>query len=195
MSENPYEAPKGELIDPGAAADSADFYVVSKKKMLVLFIATLGMYRVYWMYRHWQSFKQVSGARIWPVARAIFSIFYIHSLFRLVGSKRDNATVPMPAWDHKQQATFIVLILIFSHVLDRLVSKSIGSPVTDILSLLTLLPLAACFGAAQVKINEACGDPGGELNSQFTFANYVWIAIGVLLWVLVGIGLFMTEQV
>ncbi|HEX7261717.1 MAG TPA: hypothetical protein VF258_07870, partial [Luteolibacter sp.] len=149
-----------------------------------------GIYQIYWFYQNWRLHKQMTGEKIWPLPRAIFSVFFVHALFREANNQRDRASVQLPAWNHSQQATVLVLLLIISNVIDRLSSQSVGSPITDYLSLLLLFPVVACLASAQQKINEACGDPLGESNSKFTAANFFWMVLGGLLWALVGFGLF-----
>lgn len=190
MSENPYQTPQGELIYQENPSEAAGFYVVSKMKMILLFIFTAGIYQLYWFYRNWRLHKMASGEKIWPVARAIFAIFFVHSLFRMASASRDRQSPGLPAWNHGPLATIIVILLILSHILDRLASKSVGSPVTDLLGMLILLPVVACFASAQERINEACRDPRGESNSKLTVANYVWMVLGVLIWGLALYGTF-----
>lgn len=194
MTDNPYETPQGELIDPAESSEAAGFYVVSKKKLILLSAFTVGFYQVYWYYRNWKLQKLATGEKIWPVPRAIFSIFFVHSLFRAVNDKKEGGAVPREGWNHGRTATTIVILVIVSRLLDRLASQSIGSPVTDLLALLILVPTIACFASAQTRINEACGDPEGESNNKLTVANYVWIVIGLLFWALVAIGIFVTPM-
>lgn len=176
------------LIDP-------TFYIVSRKKLAILFMATLGMYSVYWFYKNWSNYKNRMSDKfdddrsIWPVPRGIFAIFFIHALFREVKAYGgDKATVS--EWNNESQATKLVLTMIVSNVLDRLSYRSIGSPYTDIASLLILAPLLAQLLSAQQMINASCGDPNGESNSRFTNANYAWIVLGLLIWILVIFGIF-----
>lgn len=191
MTDNPYQTPQGELIPQTSPSETAGLYIISKKKLLILFTATLGFYLTYWFYRNWRLHKQATGENIWPVPRALFSVFFVHSLFRTANHKRDSGPTGLQKWKHGQHATITVLLLLSGNIADRLSSRSIGTPITSYLSLLLLIPIATCIAAAQDKINEACGDPRGESNSRFTGANYVWIFIGVLIWILVGIGIFM----
>ena len=44
--------------------------------------------------------------------------------------------------------------------------------------------------AAQKAANSAAGDPQGESNNTLTAANIVWMVVGVLLWLLVLLGLY-----
>ena len=80
MNDNPYEAPKSRLETSVEKGDK-QFYVVSVKKFTILFFFTIGMYVLYWFYGNWKRYKAYSGKNIWPVPRAIFAIFFTHSLF------------------------------------------------------------------------------------------------------------------
>lgn len=83
MESNLYEAPQSTLSDVESLEDK-EFYVVSIKKFTILFMATFGFYSIYWFYRNWKMSKAKYRDDIWPVARGIFSIFFVHSLFDYV---------------------------------------------------------------------------------------------------------------
>jgi hypothetical protein len=185
-------------VDLNDSASSARFYVVSQKKFTVLFLATLGIYSFYWWYKQWSCYKDGSAFEseehdVWPVPRALFPVFFTHSLFREV-NRFSQAGAALDKWQHSGHATFLVVLMVVSNVLDRLSWKSIGAPYTDVLSLVFLLPLLSSFSKAQAMINISCADPEGAANCTFTSANYAWIAIGCICWVLVLIGLFLPES-
>ncbi|NGZ83196.1 hypothetical protein [Duganella aceris] len=94
-------------------------------------------------------------------------------------------------WKSAPTAGIMTALIVISDTLDRCASRSIGSPVTDILSLLIMLPLLAYFLSVQDQINLVCGDPEGEGNARFTAANYGWIALGAVFWLFALIGLLM----
>lgn len=184
--------------EAAAGGDNALFYVVSTRKFLVLYLLTFGLYGVYWFYQNWARYNRNSpyaaraGNKLWPLPRAIFSVFFTHDLFRKI---KTNAGLDpkVGAWSQKSDATFLVVLLLVSNMLDRAANKSLGSPVTDILSLLILLPLAHYLTRAQEMINICCRDPQGRTNAAFTAANYAWMVVGALLWVVVLIGLMLPE--
>jgi hypothetical protein len=177
--------------DAAAAAASEDnmFYVVSRRKLAILFIVTFGMYAVYWFYKNWSRYKHHASwtaedrPRVWPVPRAIFVVFFIHSLFSKV-KEYGREKPAVAAWDNNATATIMVLLYIAISILDRLAKRSIGLPYTDILSFVGMVPLLFTFLKAQAMINASCNDPEGKGNDKLTGANYVWIVIGGLLWVL-----------
>jgi len=96
-------------------------------------------------------------------------------------------------WNNESHATKLVLLSIVSNVLDRLGYRSIGSPCTDLASLLILAPLLTQYFGAQHMVDASCGDPDGESNSRFINASYAWIVLGLALWVLVYLGTFFPD--
>jgi hypothetical protein len=182
-----------------ASGQEPNFYVVSKKKFFILFIGTTGIYAVYWFYKNWKLYKDATSSQLWPIPRAIFTIFFIHNLFGLVKEKITNKNGSWQ-WNHRSNATALVVLIIISNLLDRLAMDSIGSPYVDLLSLGILLPLAFSLYEAQAAINYSCDDPEGVTNKKITGANYFWLAIGACLWmvsiqsILLGIMGLMTSD-
>jgi hypothetical protein len=174
------------------------FYVVSGRKLTILFLVTLGLYTVYWFYKNWDRYKDKwpyaseVGTTIWPVPRAVFSVFFVHALFRKIkANAQENAAVA--AWRNNLHAWLLVILLLVSSGLDRAANKSIGSPWTDVLSLAILAPLLFQLLKAQEMINISCNDPAGAGNGSFSKVNYAWIVAGVVLWVLIIIGFFLPD--
>lgn len=181
MTENIYAAPTSKLeVTESLAIDDA-FYVVSPKKLLTLFFVTMGIYSLFWYFKNWSLYKRANGSDEWPLPRAIFSVFFIHSLFEKVHT-RILLTNAEFEWSYHTHATVLVVLQLISNGLDRASMRSIGSPYTDVASLLLLIPLAWQFYRAQVCINVACGDPDGNKNAKFTVANFVWLVIGAFFW-------------
>lgn len=178
---------------PASGSAATRFYVVSMRKFAILYLATFGLYAIYWYYRNWDSYRDSlpfdsPAGKIWPFPRAIFSIFFTHSLFgKIKESAPDQPEVA--AWQDKLHASMVVLMLLASNVLDRVSTRSIGSPYTDILGLLILAPLLLLFLRAQAMINLSCNDPAGTSNSRLTRANIAWVLLGAVLWALTIVGL------
>lgn len=180
-------APAADEVQLSAGEDRNLFYVVSKRKLAILFLATMGLYSIYWFYKNWDQYRDNTpyaseGGAIWPVMRAIFSVFFIHSLFRKI--KESAPAAPLLAqWSTNAHAWTMIALLMVSNLLDRLSARGIGSPETDLLSLLILLPLLSSFSKAQAMVNISCGDPDGTTNGKLTKANWAWMVAGGLVWV------------
>lgn len=179
---------------PAAVRAAPVFYVVSRKKLATLFLATFGMYAMYWFYKNWSNYKKHSLATgsdevrsIWPVPRGFFSVFFTHSLFRKVKAHgRDNATIA--AWGDRWHAWSVVGYTLGSDALNRMSNKSPEFGWVDILSFAILLPWLVKMLQAQDMINLACADPAGDGNRRFTKVNYLWIGLGVLFWSVIVVG-------
>jgi hypothetical protein len=177
---------------PVATADEAAFYVVSRRKMVILSIATMGMYGFYWFYKNWDQYRNHGSASedaresIWPIPRAIFSVFFVHSLFRKVkAAGMDSPKVA--AWNDNRGAWWFVIVSVTLSITHKLETKSIGMPLTSYIGDVCLLLLLLAYVKAQSMINASCGDPDGKSNNKLTAANWVWIVIGALLY----LGAFM----
>lgn len=187
MSDTPYQTPNAELIDTKQGGTSS-FYVVAPQKFTILFFSTAGIYLVYWFYRNWQQVQLKDNLKIWPIPRAIFSVFFTHSLFLKIQEKI-HAQGKSFDWHPKSLATTYVVLSILSQVADRLSMKSIGSPMVDFLGLLILPLTYVPLARAQAAINFCSNDPKGSQNAVITGANMAWIIGGILVWLLIGVGL------
>jgi hypothetical protein len=200
MNDSIYAPPKADLSKPGdsTAASNGDdaFYVVSMAKMTALFFCTLGLYQTFWWFKNWSNYKNLcayndtEGRSVWPLPRAIFSVFFVHSMYYEVDAYAAAKSRSL-TWRIDSAATLMVGLLILSALCSQLSSKSVGSPYTDLGWILLLLPLYFSFRRAQLNINTACGDPQGLSNSKFTVANWIWIGLGTILWLLVLAGLML----
>lgn len=95
MDDNVYAPPASAVVEPAPAGADHSFYVVAPAKFCLLFFFTLGMYHVYWFYMQWARYRRGHPeVTIWPVARAIFSVFFAHSL----ANRLDEAARAGRAW-------------------------------------------------------------------------------------------------
>lgn len=183
------------MTDPYETKRDPLFYIVSPRKFTILFLATLGGYQLYWFYKNWRCFKDQMpaasefGTTIWPVPRALFSIFFVHALFRAV--KGHAPGIPaVAAWRQSAHATALVILIIVSNVLTRVANHFADYFWINAASLIILIPVMFTMRGAQDMVNAACGDPDGAGNANLTGANYAWIALGVIFWILIVFGMF-----
>ncbi|QXI40095.1 hypothetical protein [Pseudomonas xantholysinigenes] len=191
MSDTFYNAPQPALTTQDV--EQAPFYVVSRGKFLTLFILTFSLYQLYWAYKNWKQFKLSSGENLWPVARAIFAIFFTHALYREADAriKRDGRDFK---WQPSGLATLFVVGLIVSNIIDSLVRKNIGYPLLDAVSLAMLPVMGWITWLGQQGLNAAAGDPQGQGNARFTALNYVFIVLGAVLLALACFGLTLPPE-
>lgn len=192
-ADNPYAPPSARIADHSVAASSAEFYVVAPAKAATLMVATFGVYALYWFWRHWKLHKIDKKLDIWPVPRAIFSIFFAHSLYkefdyRIVRSGQRHR------WSPGGWATLYVVAAIGGRILDRLPETVISLNASIALLIAMLSALTLSIYHAQRAANIACGDPDGAANRRLTLANYVWLGLGGLWWALVALGVMLPEE-
>lgn len=95
-------------------------------------------------------------------------------------------------WVPAAAATVYVIAQIGGNVLDRLASREIGSPYTDLAAIALVVPAGLALLRMQHAANRASGDPHGDGNRRLTAANYAWIVLGALLWLLLAFSLVAT---
>ena len=192
--ENIYQAPEAEIVGNRGSEKDDLFYVVSAKKFWLLFIFTFGMYYVYWFYRHWAIYKKRTGEKLWPVMRAIFTVFFTHRLYDNFSS-HCYAAGNRGVKSLKGEATLLVLLVIISNMIGRMTTRGVGYPYLDIVELLLTPVLGALVWLGQKVANLACGDPDGSSNSRLTVVNWIWLVLGGLFWLMVIAGIFLPEDV
>lgn len=185
--DNLYKAPEAALID--STAGSA-FFVTSIRKMAILYIATLGMYILYWGYKQWDSQRSSMPKRIMPVWRAIFIVFYMHSLARRIGERLQGQG--QPVWKSgNAAATLFVVLVIVGAVLSNVTARIDGPVIIDVLVLLLQLASLLPMITIQRQANLASGDAEGASNDSMSGSNIAFLVLGGLLWLLYLAGLAM----
>jgi hypothetical protein len=191
--EDVYRPPAADEAPPGVSA-TRDFYVVSRTKFLVLFFATFGAYQSYWFFANWRRYRDRTRQVLYPFWRAVFSPLFAHKLFALIAGRpaaalpqvvAEAAPLPAASWNPSAMATLYVILVLASWVVDRLGDNVAIDLASTVLGLGTAYPLLVAQDAA----NTASGDPAGASNSRMTTINYVFIVIGLLIWLLFVFGI------
>src|SRR5258708_10979613 len=86
MEENFYAPPTAVVADVASIKGDVEvrFFAVSPVKLVVLSVCTLGLYQIYWFYKHWALIKERSEPHIIPWGRAFFGIFWCYSCFEFI---------------------------------------------------------------------------------------------------------------
>lgn len=191
--DNLYAPQKSVVADMARAESAPEFYVVESGKLLILFFGTLGMYQVYWFWKHWPLQRDRHKLDVWPIPRTSFSIFFAHALNARITQRLAQREIAY-AWSPGSWATLYVICTILGNVLDRMSFWGIGWPTVGILSLALLLPAGASLLYAQRAANLGCDDPEGVRNEHLTVVNYLWLVFGGLLWIMVLFGLMISPE-
>jgi hypothetical protein len=190
--ESTLPADEGVILQPHPAA-APRFFVVSTPKFWIMYVGTFGLYGLYWMYKHWANLKRASNGDEWPLARAIFQIFFYHSLAREIDLTLRRGQIDY-RWNPDALASTIVLFSIGSYLLGRMGQSWDMEPYASLLVFASIPGLAYFLQKIQRAANVACNDPDGLGNTQCTAVNFFWLALGALFWLLVIIGLLVGKK-
>lgn len=169
-------------------SNEVQFFPVSEGKFITLYILSLGLYSIYWFYKNWQLQQPKMDKKIMPFWRAIFSIFFTHSLFRLIDAQASKLE-SKHRFNPNILATFFVAAIIVSNLLDNLTSLS-GSinahSQSGILIISLALFLLSTYPLVRVQatVNRINNDMLGFLNHKYSIWNYLLIILGTAIWLL-----------
>lgn len=175
--ENPYAPPLAELAPP--STKHTTFFVVAPRKLLLMILLSQGFYFIYWSYKQWASYREASGARIWPVARAFFSVFFFYSLAMKIRQKLELTNSR-----HRWWPRCLAIALTISAILPQVLGLFVETMSALKLNFCFLIVDAALMVQIQHAVNHLENDPQGKANCRITWANGIWIALGVSLWAL-----------
>ena len=166
---------------PVAAADvETPWFLVGGAKLLVMSVATLGLYEIYWCYQHWKRVRDVQGDAVAPLPRAIFAIIFCFPLFERISDQaadRGLEHVPSP----KACAALFILLSFAWRLPDP----------AWLAGFLAALPLIPIQRAAQALALEAA--PNADPNTTLTGLNWVVVVVGGLAILLAVLGLLIGD--
>jgi len=177
--------------------EQTSYFPVSEGKFLTLYVLSFGLYGVFWFYKNWKLQEPLMDKKIYPVWRAIFSIFFTHALFRRIDQSAAHLD-KQHRFNANALATFFVAAIVISNILENLSSNSgvllnMSSNSIIIVSLSLFLASAYPMVKVQATVNRINNDMLGYLNHKYSLWNYVLITLGTLLWILIALGL-LTES-
>ena len=192
MNETIYATPETNLhVDENN--EMMPFYVVAPFKYWLMMVSTLGGYSLYWFYKNWALYKKYNDQKMIPFLRAIFSIFFCHSLFNKI---EEHATENNREhyWNPTMLATIYVIATVAERLIDSLIKQAkLPSGLGSYTWLATPILIYVLY-KAQIAANIACGDEDGESNRKITVFNMIWIFIGLLLWTSILAAIMMVTK-
>lgn len=156
--------------------------IVSANKFIVLCIVTVGLYAIWWQYKTWRFFKQWQQSDIWPVARALFSVFNVYQLLKEVQRFASRNTPTAVDYNPGNLASSYIILTLLARLPDPFWLGSIAA-------FTFLLPAYKAFCAAllitkEIRVVE---------QTRFNARQLVLLIASGLSWSLVLIGLLMPE--
>ncbi|CAM2070003.1 hypothetical protein SCOR_31800 [Sulfidibacter corallicola] len=153
------------------------FFSVGLVKLTVLSLVTFNFYFFYWFFKHFQHLKKRGGS-VNPIFGAFFHPLFCFSLFHDVRERAARHGKPMPGPSYCWALLFVGLWL-GNRVLDAN-GDVFGFIVFDLLRLVPVLVVQ--HSANMINQHEV---PDHPANRRFTWQNWIWMGLGLLLWAMI----------
>jgi hypothetical protein len=151
----------------------------------LLAFLSFGLYIIYWFYKNWRFFRDLYNWDIYPVWRAIFSIFFVHILLEHINDlavEKGYSDISSNTY-----ATGYVVLSILQRVLDRLLPGSWALAAVLIPPFIFLIPSVKQLNFIYDKAYP------NEYRPVFSPGEFVVLALGGILMVLVVATLFLDK--
>jgi hypothetical protein len=162
--------------DYSTGASAPLFLHIPIARLILLSIASCGLYEMYWIYKNWRYIKEREGLNIRPFWRGIFGIFFCHSLLRRIHDDTEARAAQNPSFPPGRLATGWVILVILANIIGRA-----PGPLASIISF--VVPSYLLFVPVQNHIN------AGTQKINPTLPHYKWssghiicLVIGLLIW-------------
>ena len=167
--------------DVGANNDIEEQNIISLNKFIFLSIISFGLYPIWWIYKAWRFYQQKDKIDIMPVARAIFSIFFLPSLFN-----KTLAFAKGKGYNENYSSVALFIGWIIGNLLSRLPDPF------WLISILGFIFLIPPFNALNFAKQNSTNFIVKEQTS-YSGRQIVLIVIGVVFWCLVLFGMTIEE--
>lgn len=168
-----------------------EFFSITTTRLAVLSIITFGVYEIYWFYRNWRAVKNGEKLNIQPFWRAVFSIFFCHSLFKKILQSAKKYGFTNRYSPGLLAILYIILILLGNGMGNGMGRADISNFGFDVLWLLvsisTIIPLISIQKAINFNNSKITGNSG--VDGKFSKGEVVLIIIGSIFFLLVILGI------
>ncbi len=183
--ENPYAPPQADLDSPSAPRQPT-FFVVAPSKLVLMVLLSQGIYSFYWFYKQWDCYRQSTGAKVLPLGRAFFAIFFVYSLVMKIRQKQ-----ALDGVSYSWRPQSLALGIIFCTLLPFTYMWFAAPLITFMLGICMAIVYVSLVVQVQGAVNRVEDDSRGEANKHLTWLNGFWIVIGLCMW---GLGLVSALQ-
>ena len=172
-NENP-EAGDNEYV---SGPNDLEPVVIAPFHFTLLWIATLGIYAIWWQYKCWKYFQEKEKLDIWPGVRAVLFLVFGIELFQRIGNyclryESEISYSPVAVWAS----------IIGVNIIARFPSPFFW------LSLLGFIPFL--FPVREFNFYFT-GNKNGYVDDKLNDKQVLLLVMGVIFWVLIIVSLYM----
>ncbi len=148
--------------------------VISVNKFIFLSFISFGLYQIWWIFKAWRFFLIKDKLNIMPAARAVFSIFFLYSLFnRIKNHAKEQEYINDFSSGWMYLAYLITTLLVYLPEPYWLIS---------LCDIIFLIPAFKALNYAQKQIVTTIEQ------EKFNTSQIILIIIGSIMWLLIFIG-------
>ncbi|MDZ3994065.1 hypothetical protein [Pseudomonas sp. Teo4] len=158
----------------------SQFFVVSSRKIAVMSFFTFGWYWLFCFHRSWVLHRVRSGERVLPLVRALFAVIFFYPLLRRIDQK-----ICQSGRSYKWSPAVLTVFFIIAGLSPMLVDQGLWLQhyhLAILIFLTSYLLHVWVIVSVQRAVNFCEGDNHGQANSTFSIANWLWMALGLLVW-------------
>ncbi|EXS00713.1 putative membrane protein [Acinetobacter sp. 225588] len=145
--------------------------IISVNKFIFLSLISFGLYPIWWMFKAWRFFLIKDKLNIMPAARAIFSIFFLYSLFNHIKKYAKEQ-----GYTNDFSSGWMYLGYLITSLL-------VGLPdpywLISLCSIIFLIPAFKALNYAQKQLNTTIEQ------EKFNTPQIILIIIGYIMWLLI----------
>jgi len=183
-----YAPPQEPYAAPGAAHREPMFFHISGARLVLMSIASWGLFELYWIYRNWQYLKERDGLNIRPFWRGVFSIFFIHKLMGTIHDDPQANRVVKAAFSPSLLATIWVVMLLVGNI-----SGKAEDPGLNLLGLVVSFPSFLLFLPVQNYINAVNKAISPDTpHTKWSAGQHACLVVGVFIWLFILAAVFAT---
>lgn len=174
----PYWAPASRVprLLPGSDVPTP-LFAVGLVKLVLMTVATLGLYLVFWGYRHWSIIRTRTGQDLWPLVRGIFALFFFHLLVKEV-----NASAAERHVEGRLPVAALTIVYVIALFMQRLPDPY------WLLWFIALIPTAVVQQLANEVNHKAA--PLADRNLRLRGWNWLAVIVGLPFFALALYGVF-----
>jgi len=168
-----------------ACSEEEIFLHIPISRLVVLSILSCGLYEVYWIYKNWRYLKERDNLNIKPFWRAIFGVFYCHSLLKEIHQDKELNLFEPPTFSAGTIATIWVALTLIANFTGNINVKTDIGIDANILAIITFLnPSFLCFIPIQKYINSANikRNPTAPY-TKWTKGHLFCLGLGLFIWI------------
>ncbi len=152
------------------------FLHIPVRRLIVLSIASCGLYEAYWIYKNWRFFKEREDLEIHPFWRGVFGLFFCHSLLRRIHDDAEARATVEPTFSPSKLATGFVVLMILANIIGRA-----PSAVASIIAF--VMPSYLCLMPVQEYVNSVIEKRSPtDAYYPWSFGHFFCLAIGLVIW-------------